>query len=141
MSQVANREWSLAAAWTLSLVASLTVVFIGEVLGQSPCTLCWFQRAFMFPLVIILGLGLWWGDPGIGRYGMVLALGGCAVALWHLGLYLEIVPEDIEPCSASGPSCTGEGQDLFGVPLPLLSLLAFALVATLLAASLKGKGG
>ena len=24
-------------------------------MGQAPCDLCWFQRAFMFPLAIILG--------------------------------------------------------------------------------------
>ena len=77
---------ALGLAWTIALFASLAVLFIGEVLGQSPCVLCWFQRAFMFPLAIILGLGLWWRDDRVGRYGIALALGGGAVALWHLGL-------------------------------------------------------
>jgi len=43
----------------LALTASLAVRFVGEVLGQMPCLLCWYQRAFMFPLTIVLGLGLW----------------------------------------------------------------------------------
>ena len=71
-------ETALGLAWIIALVASLAVLFIGEVLGQTPCVLCWFQRAFMFPLAIILGLGLWWRDGRVGRYGIALALGGGA---------------------------------------------------------------
>ena len=55
-------ETALGLAWIIALVASLAVLFIGEVLGQTPCVLCWFQRAFMFPLAIVLGLGLSWRD-------------------------------------------------------------------------------
>ena len=53
-------DTALAAAWIMALAASLAVLFIGEVLGQMPCLLCWYQRAFMFPLAVVLGLGLWW---------------------------------------------------------------------------------
>ena len=52
-------EVSLWLAWVIALFSSFSVLFIGEVLGQTPCALCWFQRAFMFPLVIVLGLGIW----------------------------------------------------------------------------------
>ncbi|WP_036174768.1 disulfide bond formation protein B [Palleronia rufa] len=131
-----SADTALAAAWIVALAASLAVLFIGEVLGQRPCVLCWYQRAFMFPLAVILGLGLWWGDRTIGRYGIALALAGGAFALWHLGLFAGIVPEPIQPCTASGPSCTDDKQLVLGVPIPLLSLLAFALIAALSAASL-----
>lgn len=128
---------ALALAWTVALAASLVVLFIGEVLGQPPCVLCWFQRVFMFPLAVILGLGVWWQDRTVGRYGIALALAGGALALWHLGLYVGLIPEQIRPCTATGPSCTDENQRVFGVPIALLSLLAFALIAALSAASLK----
>lgn len=127
---------ALASAWILALTASLAVLFVGEVLGQMPCLLCWYQRAFMFPLTIVLGLGLWWQDRRVGRYGVVLALAGGAVALWHLGLYAGLIPERIQPCTATGPSCTDADQLILGVPIPLLSFLAFALIAGLSAASL-----
>ncbi len=127
---------ALASAWILALTASLAVLFVGEVLGQTPCLLCWYQRAFMFPLTIVLGLGLWWQDRRVGRYGVVLALAGGAVALWHLGLYADLIPERIQPCTVTGPSCTDADQLILGVPIPLLSFLAFALIAGLSAASL-----
>lgn len=131
-------EVALTAAWIVALAASLGVLFIGEVLGQEPCVLCWYQRAFMFPLAIVLGLGLWWRDRRAGRYGLMLSLGGAAVALWHLGLYMGVIPEPIRPCAASGPSCIDDNQLLLGVPIPLLSVIAFALIAALSTVSLKG---
>lgn len=132
-----SAELALWLAWIIALAASLAVLFIGEVLGQAPCVLCWFQRAFMFPLVIILGLGLWWGDARVGRYGIALALGGGAVALWHMGLYAGVIPERIQPCTAAGPSCTDDNQLIFGIPIPLMAFVAFATIGALSAISLK----
>lgn len=137
MSRGLTGEAALTAAWVVALVATLSVLFIGEVLGQMPCLLCWYQRAFMFPLPIVLGLGLWWRDTRVGRYGLALSLFGGAVALWHMGLYVGIIPEPIQPCTATGPSCTDANQLILGVPIPLLSLVAFTLTASLSALSLK----
>ncbi len=134
-----SKDTLLGLAWAIALVASLSVLFIGEILGQTPCVLCWFQRAFMFPLAIVLGLGLWWQDQNVGRYGIALALGGAAVALWHMGLYAGLIPEKIQPCSASGPSCTDANQTVLGIPIPLMALVSFALIGVLCALSLKEK--
>lgn len=134
-----SKDTLLGLAWAIALVASLSVLFIGEILGQKPCVLCWFQRAFMFPLAIVLGLGLWWQDQNVGRYGIALALGGAVVALWHMGLYAGLIPEKIQPCSASGPSCTDANQSVLGIPIPLMALVSFALIGVLCALSLKEK--
>lgn len=127
-------ERSLFLAWLVALGATLAVLFIGEVLGQTPCVLCWFQRAFMFPLAVLLGLGIWWSDQRIGRYGLVLAVIGGAIALLHLGLYYGVIPERVQPCTATGPSCTDEGMVVLGLPIPLLSFIAFGIIAALLVA-------
>ena len=137
MSRTMSKETALVGAWIVALISSLAVLYIGEILGQAPCNLCWFQRAFMFPLAVVLGLGIWWQDDRVGRYGIVLALGGAAIALWHLGLYIGILPERIQPCTATGPSCTDDNQVIFGLPIPLLALIAFVLIATLSILSLK----
>lgn len=137
MNSTMSKDAALTGAWIVALASSLAVLYIGEVLGQTPCNLCWFQRAFMFPLPIILGLGLWWQDDRVGRYGVALALGGAAIALWHMGLYSGVLPEPIRPCTATGPSCTGDNQLVLGVPIPLLALIAFALIAVLSFLSLK----
>ena len=85
----------------------------------------------------MFGLGLWWRDGRVGRYGIALALGGGAIALWHMGLYVGLVPERVQPCTATGPSCTDDNQLVFGIPIPLMALAAFALIGALSALSLK----
>ncbi|MDK2762263.1 MAG: disulfide bond formation protein B [Sphingopyxis sp.] len=129
---LAPRKWRpLAAAWGVALLSSLAVLFIGEVMGQAPCNLCWFQRAFMFPLAIILGLAAFRSDRGVLPYAGALAVLGWLVAFVHLLLYAGIIPTPIMPCGA-GPSCSGETMAIGGIPLPLLSLGAFTLILALL---------
>ena len=121
-------DLSLIAAFLIALAATLGALFIGEVLGQMPCTLCWYQRIAMFPLVPILGLSLWRAD-GIARtYALPLTLAGLALAAWHSGLYAGLLPAPIVPCTENGPSCTGEAQMILGLPIPYLSAVAFAAI-------------
>jgi disulfide bond formation protein DsbB len=123
---------SLFAAWFLALAASLSVLFIGEVLGQTPCHLCWLQRAFMFPLAVILGIAAWRSDLSIWRYALPLAVIGGAMALYHWLLYAGVLPEPITPCTAFGPSCTDDAMLILGLPIPALSFLTFGVITALL---------
>ncbi|RWU18273.1 disulfide bond formation protein B [Pseudomonas alkylphenolica] len=123
----------LLLAWLLAMGASLAVLFIGEVMGQQPCVLCWFQRAFMFPLAIILAIACYRSDYAVWRYALPLAIAGGMVALGHSLLYAGLLPQPIVPCTATGPSCTDAGMTLFGVvPLPLLALAVFVCISILL---------
>lgn len=122
----------LLASWLLALLASLAVLFIGEVMGQAPCVLCWFQRAFMFPLAIILAIACYRSDFTVWIYGLPLAVIGGLVALAHGLLYVGVIPQRIQPCSASGPSCTDANMTIFTLPLPWLALAVFVAIAALL---------
>ena len=125
--------WSLLLmAWGIALVSTLAALFIGEVMGKTPCVLCWFQRAFMFPLVVILAVGCYTSDFGAWRYALPVTVMGWLIALYHSLLYFGVIPESIKPCGA-GPSCSSADMTIFGsVPLPLLSLVAFTFIAVLL---------
>lgn len=124
--------WLLLAAWLVALSATLGAVFIGEVMGQTPCLLCWYQRIFMFPLALILLIACIKNDAGIWRYGLPLALIGAGFALYHSLLYGGIIQEPIVQCGA-GPSCSSAAMSLFGwLPLPFVSLIAFGAISTLL---------
>lgn len=125
----------LFAAWLLALVSTLIVLFVGEVMGQEPCLLCWYQRAFMFPLTIILGIAAARSDFAVWRYALPLAGAGWLLALYHNLLYFAVIPEAIKPCGA-GPSCSGADMTVLGaLPLPSLSLAAFTLLIILLLTS------
>ncbi len=137
MKSAAMFDYRTLVAWIVALTATLGALFIGEVLGKEPCSLCWYQRAFMFPIAVILGLGLWVDDRLVGRYALALALPGGLLATWHLGLFWDIFPKPAVPCSATGPSCSGEDQAIFGVPIALMSLVAFITIAALCTLSLR----
>ena len=130
----------MTIAWLVALVSTLGALFIGEVIGQMPCITCWYQRIAMFPIVVILGIGLLRDDESAWIYAFPLALLGGAIALWHSLLYAEILPKPIVPCTDTGPSCAGAEQLLFGaVPIPYLSLIAFILITVALLPNLTRK--
>lgn len=122
----------LFAAWIVALVATLGALFIGEVMGQTPCVLCWHQRAFMFPLAIILGISAFREDTRVWVYAGPLASVGLLIAAYHSLLYFGFIAESLRPCS-KGPSCSDAAMTVLGLPIPLLSLVAFAAILGLLA--------
>lgn len=129
----ANNFWLLLfAAWLIALASTLGALFIGEVMGKTPCLLCWYQRAFMFPLAVVLGVACYCGDAAVWRYGLPLSGIGLAVAAYHNLLFWGVIPEEIQPCTRTGPSCSSADLNLVGViPIPLLSLGAFAALTVL----------
>ena len=46
------------AAWVIALLSTLGSLFFGEIMKLPPCTLCWYQRICMYPLVVILAVGI-----------------------------------------------------------------------------------
>ena len=136
-----ENAWSLLfVAWLVSCVAALGALFLSEVMEIAPCSLCWYQRIFMFPLAILLPLGLFPLDPRIVRYTLPLAAIGWLIGLFHLLLIYGVIPESLKPCTHGVP-CTEIQVEWFGfVTIPLLSLLSFTIiVALLVAAHLKGR--
>lgn len=123
---------SFLLAWAMAVVATLGALFVGEVMGQAPCVLCWYQRIAMFPLALVLGIAAYRGDAGAGIYALYLAVIGGGIAGFHSLLYAGLVPETIEPCG-TGPSCASADMTILGgLPLPFLSLAAFVAITVLL---------
>ncbi len=142
-SALPNDQWGLLALATLvALISTLSALFIGEIMGQMPCLLCWYQRIFMFPLAIILIIALYRSDIGVWLYGLPMAIGGLGFAFYHSGLYGGLIPKPIVPCSQDGPSCTDTNMTIFSLPLPYLSVLAFlAIVVALGLLAIKSRKG
>jgi disulfide bond formation protein DsbB len=123
------------AAWFVATLATLGALFMSEVMGFAPCVLCWWQRIFMFPLVLVLALGMFPFDAKVLRYALPLALIGLAVATFHVLLTLGIVPETLAPCRQGIPCKTIQVEWFGFVTIPLLSFLAFLALNGLLIAA------
>jgi disulfide bond formation protein DsbB len=122
---------ALGLAWLVAFLATAGSLYFSEVAGYVPCTLCWYQRIAMYPLVVILAIGAARRDTSAAIYGLAVAGVGAAIALYHSAL--EWIPSlDTGACSASTP-CTYVWFRVFGIiSLPMLALTAFALIIVLL---------
>lgn len=130
---VSSTAWTLLFfAWLVATIATVGSLFFSEVMMFPPCIMCWYQRICMYPLVVILLVGLFPLDTTVTRYAMPLTLIGLFFAIYHNLLYYKILPESVQPCS-QGVSCTSDYINWFGfITIQLLSLVAFVMVLILL---------
>jgi disulfide bond formation protein DsbB len=126
-----NGRQPIAGAWVVALVAMMGSLYFSDIVGFTPCLLCWYQRILMYPLVFVLGVALWLREPGVWRTTLVLPLLGALIALYHVALQyrpsLELVG-----CEASAP-CSGRYMAVFGfVSIPVLAASAFFIIVVLM---------
>lgn len=113
-------------AWVIALLATVGSLFFSEVMELPPCTLCWYQRVAIYPLVLIIGTSIIMRDGRLRYYALPLCLTGLAVSVYHNLLYYRIIPESLAPCTQGIP-CTEKQIEWLGfITIPLMGLAAFA---------------
>ena len=123
--------WLLRMSFVVALVATMGSLYFGEVLKYPPCTLCWYQRICMYPLVVIFVAALWTEDRKYLKYSRPLIGFGFLIASYHVLLYYKFIPDSITPCS-QGVSCTTKQIEILGfITIPLMSWVAFIILAAL----------
>lgn len=128
----AIRGYSLFLAWVVSSIATLGSLYFSEILGYIPCELCWYQRIFMYPLVLLLGIANCRRDRSIIYYALPLTVLGGSLSLVHYLIQKTPWFSRIGPCSEGVP-CSGEYINWFVfITIPFLALLAFTLITLLL---------
>lgn len=119
---------SLYTAWILSLGALFGSLYFSEVQRIAPCVLCWYQRILMYPLVIIIPIGILAQDKHIYRYVLPFSILGALIALYQVLLQEGILSENIAPCTLQ-TSCAIKYLAYFGfLTIPVMSLTAFVLI-------------
>ncbi|AIQ18660.1 disulfide oxidoreductase [Paenibacillus sp. FSL H7-0357] len=126
------RRHCLYLAWFVSVIAVAGSLYLSEVLHYEPCRLCWFQRIFMYPQLILLGIATYRGDKRIIPYVLPLCLIGGSISLYHYAEQKIPALSKILPCKIGVP-CNEDYLNFLGfITVPLLALIAFALIAILL---------
>ena len=121
-------------AWTMALVGALGSLFFGEVMELVPCTLCWYQRICLFPLPVILAVGIVRRDDALAAYALPLAVAGLATALYHVGIQIGWIPETLSPCTGGTPCGERQIEWLGFLTIPLMSAAAFSAILACLVA-------
>lgn len=116
-----------------AIIATCGSLFFSEVLRWIPCQLCWYQRILMYPLVAILGVGIWRGDRKLHQYVLPLSLTGIAVSLYH---YMEVLKIITPPPCAGAVPCSIDYINFQGalsfVKIPFLALAAFIIISVMM---------
>ena len=116
----------------IASVATLGSLFFSEIMNFVPCSMCWYQRIFMYPLVLIFLINLLYPDDKLFKYSMPLIVTGLFFSIYHNLLMFDIIPASVVPC-VSGVPCSTEYINWFGfVTIPLLSFIAYFMLFILL---------
>jgi disulfide bond formation protein DsbB len=129
-------NFGLYFAWLIAIIAMSGSLYFSEVRAFVPCSLCWYQRIFMYPLVFILGIASFRQDKRILPYVLTLSVLGGLIAAWHV--LEENLPSVSLPMCNVGVPCTVKYVNYLGfITIPVMSLTAFTLITILLFAMLR----
>ena len=113
-----------------AIAALLGSLYFSEIRGFVPCELCWYQRILMYPIVVLLLVGIFNDDWLLPKYVLPLSLTGMTVSTYHYLLQNHVIGASI--CSA-GVSCASRYINVFGfITIPFLALVAFILINILM---------
>ena len=127
----ATRYVALLAA----MIATCGSLYFSEVLGWLPCELCWIQRILMYPLTVILAVGILRNDRGMYWYALPLSLTGMGFSLYHYLEVLQVIPPS--PCQGGVPCSIDYLTPILTGPfsfikIPFLALVAFAIISVMM---------
>jgi disulfide bond formation protein DsbB len=126
------RQHAVALAGLVALVSTAGSLWLSEGVGLVPCTLCWVQRAAMYPLAVLLPLLALRPSRWGVRLTAALGVAGLAVSSWHV--LVQQVPSlsGSVSCSATAP-CSAALVEVFGLlTIPAMAACGFVAVLTLL---------
>lgn len=121
------------AAFLVSAFGAAASLYYSEIAGFLPCALCWWQRIFLYPIPVMLAASWYARERVIGKYLVVLAVLGAAVAAYNA--YLQFGGAPLAACGApiGAVSCSKKYFEVFGfITMPVMSFIAFTLIVALL---------
>ncbi|MCC6455159.1 MAG: disulfide bond formation protein B [Caldilineaceae bacterium] len=122
---------TLYLALAVALTATLGSLYFSEVRGYLPCNLCWYQRILMYPLVVVLAVGLLRQDINLPYYVLPLSLFGQGIATYHYLLEKTNIFAAPTTCQEGIP-CTTPWINWMGfITIPFLAMSAFFLITVL----------
>lgn len=118
-------------ALVVALVAMLGSLYYSEIVGFIPCTLCWYQRILMYPLNVILIVGILKRDEYLPTYVLPLSIMGLLMSGYHYSLQLGLLPDT----ACTIVSCSARYVNYLGfITIPFMALTAFTLISVIMAA-------
>ena len=124
---------SFLFAGIIAITATVSSLFYSNIAGFAPCTLCWWQRVFLYPQAIILAMATFIKDKHIRAFCLTFSILGAIVSIYHS--YLQFGGNPLIPCAAAGASvaCTFRYFLEFGyITIPTMALTTFVIIILLM---------
>ncbi|WP_404458715.1 disulfide oxidoreductase [Oceanobacillus kapialis] len=121
----------LLLIWAQAFTALAGSLFFSEIMGYTPCELCWIQRILMYPLVIIYGVAAFKKQVSIALPGLILSGIGMLVSTYHY--LVQKLPALQQAGDACGlVPCNLAYVNYFGfITIPFLAGIAFIVIFVL----------
>lgn len=100
------------AMFVVAAVAMGSSLYYSEVVGFTPCDLCWYQRIAMYPLAVLLLTAMVTRVRLDPRFIIVLSGIGLLISIYHY--QLELFPNQEQLCTSSAVSCSARFVEEFG---------------------------
>jgi disulfide bond formation protein DsbB len=126
------RRYGPYLAFGAALTATLGSLYYSEIAGFVPCTLCWYQRILMYPLSLILLIAILKQDEGVFDYVLPFSVLGLGVSTYHYLIQLGVIGHSAA-CTVGIPCGLRWVNYLDFVTIPLLALIAFAIITVTMA--------
>lgn len=126
------RAWALRITAGFTVFGTLLSLFYSEVVGFTPCVLCWFARTMLFPLSVITLIAAWRNDTSVRPYVIVLSLVGMLITGYHHLYQMGFTSGTLCNALTGGGGCDKLYVLEFGfVTMPLMGFTLFAATALL----------
>ncbi|MBU3668587.1 MAG: disulfide bond formation protein B [Candidatus Taylorbacteria bacterium] len=127
------RTHAILFSFIVVLAAVLGSLTYSDIYMIEPCKLCWYQRIFMYPQFVILGLSLILKDTRAAFYALILSILGAPIALYHYLLQRGVVEAGCSVVGNYSVSCSQYFKLNLGyITIPLMAFTAFVMIITFL---------
>jgi disulfide bond formation protein DsbB len=122
-------KYTLQLSLIVISIAVLGSLFYSEIAQYNPCKLCWLQRIFIYPQVVVLGLALILKDKKAVAYSLALSCFAFIIATYHYLGQTGVV--DLTSCEVVGYSASCSERfvlQLGYITIPVMAMTAMGMV-------------
>lgn len=131
------KKYTFILGFLSALGAFVLSLFYSEIVGYPPCELCWIQRIFLYPQLILFGMELYKKDKSIVDFSLVFAFIGSIVSIYHIyvenGGQLGLSCASINGAVSNEISCSIRYIYEFGyITMPIMALTLSLFIVSIL---------
>lgn len=131
------KKYTFILGFLVALGAVVCTLFYSEIVGYPPCELCWVQRIFLYPQLVLFGMELYKKERSIIDFSIAFAILGSITSIYHIfvesGIAKGLACASIDPSNPNVVSCAIRYIYEFGyMTMPIMALTLSLFIITIL---------